>query len=49
VTTVQLLIDAGERVHPRFLPTGLDDLDELLRAAFTRQQAAPGTGAAVAE
>ena len=30
--TVRLLVDAGERVKPAFLPTGLDDIDELLRA-----------------
>lgn len=34
--TVQLLIDAGERVKPYFLPTGLDDVDEVLRAGLTR-------------
>lgn len=31
-TTVQLLIDAGERVRPEYLPTGLDDVDAVLRA-----------------
>jgi hypothetical protein len=31
VTTVRLLLEAGERVDPRWLPTGLDDLDALLR------------------
>jgi ankyrin repeat protein len=30
--TVRLLLDAGEQVKPAFLPTGLDDIDELLRA-----------------
>ena len=30
--TVRLLIDAGERVKPEFLPTGLDDIDAILRA-----------------
>ncbi len=31
-TTVRLLIEAGERVAPAMVPTGLDDLDALLRA-----------------
>jgi hypothetical protein len=31
-TTVRLLIDAGERVRPEHLPTGLDDVDAVLRA-----------------
>ena len=31
-TTVRLLIEAGERVNPGFLPTGLDDVDAVLRA-----------------
>jgi ankyrin repeat protein len=30
--TVQLLIDAGEHVHPEYLPTGVDDVDAVLRA-----------------
>ena len=30
--TVQLLLDAGEQVRPHYLPTGLDDVDALLRA-----------------
>lgn len=33
-TTVRLLLDAGEKVKPSFLPTGLDDIDDLLRAAL---------------
>jgi Ankyrin repeats (3 copies) len=32
VTTARLLLEAGERVDPADLPTGLDDLDEVLRA-----------------
>ena len=35
--TVRLLLDAGERVKPAFLPTGLDDLDEMLRSALATQ------------
>ena len=31
VTTARLLLEAGERVDPALLPTGLDDLDALLR------------------
>jgi ankyrin repeat protein len=31
VTTARLLLEAGERVDPAMLPTGLDDLDALLR------------------
>jgi ankyrin repeat protein len=34
VTTVQLLLDAGERVRPDYLPTGLEDLDAMLRRAL---------------
>jgi hypothetical protein len=30
--TARLLLEAGERVEPRYLPTGLDDLDLVLRA-----------------
>ena len=30
--TVRLLIEAGEKVKPGFLPTGLDDIDAILRA-----------------
>lgn len=37
VTTVQLLLDAGEEVKPRFLPTGVEDLDAMLRAALAAQ------------
>jgi hypothetical protein len=33
VTTVRLLIDAGEQVSPAMLPTGLDELDDVLRGA----------------
>jgi hypothetical protein len=32
VTTTRLLLEAGERVDPTVLPTGLDDLDAVLRA-----------------
>lgn len=32
VTTVRLLLDAGEVVGPKMAPTGLDAIDELLRA-----------------
>lgn len=35
-TTVQLLIDAGERVRPEYLPTGVDDVDAVLRAHLER-------------
>jgi ankyrin repeat protein len=35
--TVQLLIDAGERVRPEYLPTGLDDVDAVLRAHLERR------------
>jgi hypothetical protein len=31
-TTARLLLEAGERVDPTWLPTGLDDLDAVLRA-----------------
>jgi ankyrin repeat protein len=41
--TVQLLIDAGERVLPHFLPTGLDDVDAVLRAGLARGGSAPRT------
>jgi hypothetical protein len=34
--TVQLLIDAGERVRSEYLPTGVDDVDAVLRAHFER-------------
>lgn len=30
--TVQLLVEAGERVRPEYLPTGVDDVDAVLRA-----------------
>jgi hypothetical protein len=36
-TTVQLLIDGGERVRPECLPTGLDDVDAVLRAYLERR------------
>jgi Ankyrin repeat len=31
-TTVRLLLDAGERVEPRWIPIGRDDVDAVLRA-----------------
>ena len=37
VTTVRLLLEAGERVKPGFLPTGVDDLDAQLRPALAAQ------------
>lgn len=37
--TVRLLLEAGERPDPTDLPTGRDDVDEVLRAALVR---APG-------
>jgi hypothetical protein len=30
--TVRLLLDAGEQVRPHYVPTGLDEVDALLRA-----------------
>jgi hypothetical protein len=36
-TTVRLLLEAGERVHPVYLPTGLDDVDAVLRDHLHRQ------------
>ena len=39
--TVQLLIDAGERVRPDFVPTGLDDVDAVLRAHLERRGGLP--------
>jgi ankyrin repeat protein len=36
VETVRLLLDAGERARPQYLPTGLDDIDALLRAHLGR-------------
>jgi Ankyrin repeat len=33
-TTVRLLLDAGERPDPAYLPTGRDDVDAVLRAHF---------------
>jgi Ankyrin repeats (3 copies) len=35
-TTVQLLLDAGERLDPARLPTGRDDVDAVLRAHLAR-------------
>lgn len=35
--TVQLLIDAGERVRPEYLPTGLEDVDAVLRGRLERR------------
>jgi hypothetical protein len=37
-TTVRLLLEAGEIVRPDWLPTGLDDLDDLLRVELERQK-----------
>ena len=37
VTTARLLLEAGERVDPALLPTGLDDLDALLREHLRTQ------------
>ena len=37
VNTVRLLLEAGERVKPSYLPTGLDDLDAVLRSALEKQ------------
>jgi ankyrin repeat protein len=42
-TTVRLLLEAGERVKPAYLPTGDEDLDALLRAAL-EAQTAPSDG-----
>ena len=39
VTTVRLLLDAGERVNPTRVPTGRDDVDAVLREHLAR----PGT------
>ena len=38
-TTVELLLQAGERVKASYLPTGLDEIDALLRAALAKQTA----------
>jgi hypothetical protein len=35
--TAQLLIEAGERVRPEYVPTGLDDVDAVLRAYLERR------------
>jgi ankyrin repeat protein len=35
-TTVQLLVDAGERVRPEYVPTGVDGVDAVLRQALRR-------------
>ena len=32
--TVALLIEAGEKVNPAYLPTGLDDIDAILRGGL---------------
>jgi hypothetical protein len=34
--TARLLIEAGERVNPSWLPTGRDDVDAVLRAHLAR-------------
>jgi len=39
--TVQLLLDAGEQVRPNYLPTGLDDVDAVLRAHVERGRNQP--------
>jgi hypothetical protein len=31
-TSVKLLLEAGEKIHPAYLPTGRDDVDAVLRA-----------------
>ena len=36
--TVRLLLEAGERVSPDYLPTGVDDVDAVLREFLRRQQ-----------
>jgi hypothetical protein len=36
VTVVRLLVDAGEVVDPGMLPTGRDDVDQVLRAHLAR-------------
>lgn len=40
-TTVRLLLDAGDTFEPRILPTGRDDVDEVLRAHLSKPPAAP--------
>jgi len=42
VTTARLLLEAGERVDPTDLPTGLDDLDAVLRAHLQAPHAPSG-------
>ena len=41
-TTARLLLEAGERVDPTYLPTGLDDLDAVLRAHLQAPHEPPG-------
>jgi ankyrin repeat protein len=38
-TTVMLLLNAGERIDPTYLPTGRDDVDAVLRAHFAASRA----------
>jgi hypothetical protein len=38
VQAVRLLLDAGERPDPSYLPTGRDDVDVVLREYFARQK-----------
>jgi hypothetical protein len=39
VTTVQLLLAAGERVGPKMVPTGIDEIDDVLRAHVAQDTA----------
>jgi hypothetical protein len=39
---VQFLIDAGERVRPEYLPTGMDDVDAVLGEVGVSQQRKAG-------
>lgn len=39
--TVQLLLEAGEQVRPNYYPTGLDDVDAVLRAHMERRGTVP--------
>jgi hypothetical protein len=34
--TVRLLLEAGERISPTYLPTGIDEIDAVLRSHMTR-------------
>jgi hypothetical protein len=36
-TTVRLLLEAGERVNPAYLPTGVDEVDAVLREHLRTQ------------